>query len=234
MVRTWESRSSVSPPFTRMPCSAARPVATRIAVGVARPSAQGHAMISTVTNATEANSSAGWGPKSNHSTNAAMATTSTTGTNTPATVSASRWTGALAVWASSTIRMICPSAVSLPTRVARNTTLPVVLTVPPITSSPGLRDTGRGSPVSIDSSTADAPDSTTPSTGMRSPGRTTTSSPTATVSTATSCSRPSRRTSAVRDRSLASRRIASEVRPLARASNRRPSRMSAMIADTAS
>ena len=43
--------------------------------------------------------------------------------------------------------------------------------------------TGRLSPVSMDSSTADSPSSTVPSTGMRSPGRTTTMSPGRTSST---------------------------------------------------
>ena len=43
--------SSASAPRTRMPISAPRPVPTMIAVGVASPSAQGQAMISTATNA---------------------------------------------------------------------------------------------------------------------------------------------------------------------------------------
>ena len=49
-----------------------------------------------------------------------------------------------------------------------------------------LLATGIGSPVSIDSSTADAPSVTTPSTGIRSPGFTITRSSTSTASTATS------------------------------------------------
>ena len=233
-VRTRLSRSSASPPRIRIPYSAALPVPTRIAVGVARPSAQGQAMMSTVTSATVAKITAGGGPKSNHTTNAASATTRTIGTNTPAMRSASPWIGALPAWASSTMRMIWPSAASLPTRVARNVTLPVVLTVPPMTSSPGFLATDIGSPVSIDSSRADAPSVTTPSTGTRSPGLTITASPTSTASTATSVSLPSRRTWATLGRSPASRRIASEVRPLARASSRRPRRIRAMIAATAS
>ncbi len=233
-VRTPLSRSSASPPRMRMPNSAARPVPTRIAVGVASPSAHGQAMMSTVTSATVAKMTAGAGPKSNHATNAAMAMTITTGTNTPAMRSASPWIGALPACASSTMRMIWPRAASLPTRLARKVILPVVFTVPPMTSSPGFLATGIGSPVSIDSSTADAPSVTTPSTGMRSPGLTITTSPTSTASTAMSISLPSRRTCAVLGRSPASRRIASEVRPLARASSSRPRRMRAMIAATAS
>ena len=41
--------SSASPLRIKMPCSAPRPVPTMIAVGVARPRAQGQAMISTAT-----------------------------------------------------------------------------------------------------------------------------------------------------------------------------------------
>ena len=50
--------------------------------------------------------------------------------------------------------------------------------VPPITRSPAAFSTGIGSPVTIDSSTALAPSSTTPSTGTFSPGRTRSRSPT--------------------------------------------------------
>ena len=91
-VRVFASRSSASPLRMRIPYSAALPVPTRIAVGVARPSAQGQAMISTDTNATVAKMTAracGSGPTSNHTTNAAIASAITIGTNTPATRSAS-------------------------------------------------------------------------------------------------------------------------------------------------
>ena len=49
----------------------------------------------------------------------------------------------------------------------------MVFMVAPITSSPWPLSTGIGSPVSIDSSTAEPPPTTTPSTGTFSPGRTT-------------------------------------------------------------
>ena len=48
-------------PLIRMPSCAPRPVPTSRAVGVARPSAQGHAMISTATAAANANDGAGAG-----------------------------------------------------------------------------------------------------------------------------------------------------------------------------
>ncbi len=67
-----------------------------------------------------------------------------------------------------------------------------MLSVPPITRSPGRLATGIDSPVSIDSSTALVPDVISPSTGMRSPGLTITVSPRRTSPMGTSVSRPSR------------------------------------------
>ncbi len=103
----------------------------------------------------------------------------TIGTKTPEIRSASRWTGALPFWASSTSRAIWASWVSAPTRVARTTTSghrrsrsrrrP---------RSPGPPRPGTGSPVSIEASTADVPLSTMPSVAIFSPGRTTNVSPT--------------------------------------------------------
>ena len=108
-----------------------------------------------------------------------------------------RWIGALDPWASRTIRMIWASIVSRPTRVARNRNEPVLLMVAPMTGEPSAFSTGIDSPVTIDSSTADAPESTTPSTGIFSPGRTTTTSSITTFSTGISISVPSRITRAV-------------------------------------
>ena len=128
--------SSASPPRTRIPASAPRPVPTMIAVGVARPIAHGQAMITTPMNAVSARVSRGSGPNANQATNVSAATTRTAGTNTSLIRSARRWIGALepcARWTSSTIRA---RAVSRPTRVARMTNEPVVLSVAPMTSSP--------------------------------------------------------------------------------------------------
>ncbi len=75
---------------------------------------------------------------------------------------------------------------------------------------------------------------TTPSTGTFSPGRTRTRSPTATSATGTTTSTPSWKARAVRGVSPRRRRIACDVRPLARASSSRPRRISAMMDDTAS
>ena len=88
------------------PCSAPLPVATMIDSGVAKPSAQGHAMIRTATAATNPRVTAGLGPKSNQITNVAIAMKMTTGTNTRETESARRWIGAFDPWACWTSRMI--------------------------------------------------------------------------------------------------------------------------------
>ena len=63
-----------------MPRSAPFPVATMIDSGVARPRAHGHAMMSTATDVTKAKVRAGDGPKSNQTTNVAIAMNTTAGT----------------------------------------------------------------------------------------------------------------------------------------------------------
>ena len=60
--------------------------------------------------------------------------------------------GAFDPCASCTIRMIWESMVSLPTLVASNVNVPVLLIVAPMTLSPVFLSTGRLSPVSMDSS----------------------------------------------------------------------------------
>ena len=123
---------------------------------------------------------------------------------------------------------------SLPTLVARNRKAPVLLMVAPITVSPGPLVTGIDSPVTMDSSTDDRPLTTSPSTGTFSPGPTATMSPAMTSSTGMSASTPSRTMRAVRACSPMSFLIASPVPALARASSRRPSRISVMTTPTAS
>ena len=140
-----------------------------------------------------------------------------------------RWMGALDPWASSTSLMIWASTVSFPTLVASNLNVPVLFRVAPITWSPRRFSTGRLSPVSMDSSTAEAPSRTTPSTGTFSPGRTITRSPIWTSSVGMSVSSPFRMTRAVFAWSPIRRLIASLVRPLAIASSRRPKRIRVMI-----
>src|SRR3546814_23642 len=83
------------------------------------------------------------------------------------------------------------SMVSRPTLSARMTSAPLWFIVPPITASETVLVTGMDSPVTIDSSSAERPSSTTPSTGTFSPGRPRNLSPTPTRSSAISSSLPS-------------------------------------------
>ena len=78
-----------------------------------------------------------------------------------------------------TMRMIPESAVSSPTAATRTRRLPPAATVPATTFAPASFVTACDSPVIIDSSTSADPSATTPSAGTRVPGRTRTTSPTA-------------------------------------------------------
>src|SRR4028118_754447 len=93
-------------------------------------------------------------------------------------VSTIRCIGAFEPCASSTIRTIWASAVSPPTFSARLTKPPVPLRAPPVPPPPPPFSAGMDSPVSMLSSSAERPSTTTPSTGTFSPGRTRTRSPT--------------------------------------------------------
>ena len=177
-----------------IPSWAPRPVPTMSAVGVARPRAHGQATTSTATAAVKAAPAVA--PKASQPPKVSSDTAMTAGTKTADTRSARRWTGALPAWAWATRRAICARAVWLPTRVARTTSRPEAFTAAPGTPSPGPTSTGTGSPVSIEASTAEAPDSTSPSVAIFSPGRTTKRSPTASSSTGTRTSPPSRSTQA--------------------------------------
>ena len=158
----------------------------------------------------------------------------TTGTNTPDTLSAILAIGAFEAAASLTMLMILDNAVSLPTCVALHFKYPDWFMVAADTRLPLLLSTGMLSPESVDSSTAESPSSTIPSTGMLSPGFTTNISPTATSSMPTATSAPSLMRTAV----LGARSIrpfkASVVRPLEYASSVFPTviRASIMAADS--
>ena len=98
------------------PSCAPRPVPTMIAVGVANPSAQGHAITSTATALT----SAGVAPAPNHhvSANVSAAMATTIGTNTPADPIGQTRIGAFEPCTSATRRTMPASSVALPTPVA--------------------------------------------------------------------------------------------------------------------
>src|SRR5690606_373586 len=99
--------------------------------------------------------------------------------------SASRTTGAWLADAAATSATICWYWLSAATAVARSSTASTPLTEPESSASPATFSTGMLSPVSEDSSTVVAGETSTPSTGTTSEGRTSTSSPTATSSTGT-------------------------------------------------
>ena len=84
----------------------------------------------------------------------------TAGTKTPATLSAILAIGALVCWASSTSLMIWAKRVSSPTFSARMVREPCPLIEAPNTLSSATFSTGILSPVSIDSSIAECPDTT--------------------------------------------------------------------------
>ena len=212
-----------------MPLAAPRPHATMIAVGVARPSAQGQLMTSTLTAKLSARERSPGARTANQRTKVRRAMAITTGTKTPAMRSAVRSMGALELVASSTRRMMPASVVSSPTAVASTTIQPLALTVAPVTREPALFSAGRGSPVMADSSTSAEPSTTTPSTGTVSPARTTTRSPTRTSAVATSTSAPSRTTLARLGARSTSLLIASVVWALERCSKYLPSVMRVKI-----
>ena len=145
---------------------------TITAIGVASPSAHGHATMSTATAFTIACVIRGSGPTRAQTTNVTAATPITMGTKYDDARSASRCTGGWLRCASPTSATICARSVPSPTRSAFMRNPPAPFTVPPLTRAPTLFSTGIGSPVSIDSSTALFPSTTTPSTGIFSPGRT--------------------------------------------------------------
>ena len=210
----------------RMPRRAAAPVPAMMAAGVAKPSAQGQAMTSTETAFSSAAEPVA--PAIDHASRVARASASTTGTKTALTRSTWRWIGGLEAWAPSTRRTMRASTVSAPTEVVRIDSTPSRRMEPPATEAPGGFSTGRLSPVSMDSSTAPPPSSTAPSMGMRSPGRTTTMSPTAIWAIGTVSSVAPRRRRAVSGRRPASARRAAAVWPRARVSSHLPSRMKAI------
>ena len=218
---TSASRCRAWPRRNRMPSSAPRPVATRIETGVARPMAQGQAMISTAIALTTARSSRL--PISHQPAKASSASSITAGTNQRVTWSTLAWIGSLPPWACSTRVMIRARVVSPATACTCTASAPVVLMVPALTASPGRLSTGSGSPLSMDSSTALCPSTTTPSAAMRSPGRSSRMSAACSAATATVCSLPSaRRTRACSGCSLTKRAMAAELCPRARASSQRP------------
>ena len=112
--------SSASADWNSTPFFAPTPVPTMIATGVASPSAHGHEITST--EIARVSAKLGVSPTSSQMIAVTSAIPITTGTNTPATLSASLAIGALEAPASSTRRIIWLRVVSSPTRNAFMTT----------------------------------------------------------------------------------------------------------------
>ena len=215
-----------------IPFFAPTPLPTIMATGVARPNAQGQLMTST--DMPRASAKPTSRPRSSHTAVVTAAMAITTGTNTPETLSATFAIGAFVAAASLTMAIICESVVSSPTRVARQRMYPEILLVAAETLSPTFLSTGMLSPVSAASFTALEPSSTTPSTGIFSPGRTANISPFCTCSIGTMTSLPSFISIAVCGASLIRLLSASVVLPLERASSVLPTviRVSIIAADS--
>jgi len=226
--RTRDACSRTSPPRTRIPLACAEVVPTRTASGVARPRAHGQAMTSTEIPAI----SAAWGgiPPCSRNRIVPAATSTIEGTKPRTTRSAMRWIGALRACASSTACTMRDRTVSAPVRATRTRRRPVPFSAPATTVSPAVFGTGADSPDRRASSASDAPSTTFPSTGIRSPGTTSTRSPAAREATGTSAvPPPSTAFRAVTGASRTSREIPSAARALAPASMYRPRRTKVRI-----
>ncbi len=114
--------------LTRMPFSAAFPVPTVIATGVASPSAQGQEITSTLIALEKANSKSA--PQSSHTAKEITLTAITAGTKYALTLSARRAIGALLPEAFSTSIIIFATVVSSPTNDAFTRIAPSIFLLP--------------------------------------------------------------------------------------------------------
>ncbi|MDT4848756.1 hypothetical protein FQZ97_828560 [compost metagenome] len=132
------------------------------------------------------------------------------------------------------MRTMRESVDSAPTAVVSTSSRPSAFTAPPVTLSPACLATGRLSPVISDSSTWLDPMVMTPSTGIRSPGRITTVSPTFTCASGTSMSPWGIRTRATSGLRALRAAMAAVVCRLARDSSHLPNSTSVTITAEAS
>ena len=152
------------------------------------------------------------------------------GTKKRTTRSASRWIGALRACASSTACTMRDRTVSAPVRATRTRSRPVPFSDPATTGSPAVFGTGADSPDKSASSASDPPSTTYPSTGIRSPGTTSTRSPAEREATGTSIAPPPGTAfRAITGASRTSLEIPSAARDLAPASMYRPRRIRVRI-----
>ena len=135
-----------------------------------------------------------------------------------------RSVGAFASCASSTSRTTRAMVLSAAAAVTRTLSTPSALIVPAKTASPTPLRFGVLSPVTGASSMSLEPSVISPSAGMRSPGRTTMTSPTASCSAGTSAVPPFRSTSAIFGTRSASPCMLARARPAATPSSNSPIR----------
>ena len=143
------------------PCASSAPLARVSTIGAASASAHGQATTST------AIATQGF---AEYSTGRAAASTHDPGQVRARRAPPPRPARGLDAAPRSARRAIAAARVSAPVRVTRMASGCSRFTEPPTSSSPARLATGRDSPVSSDSSALEAPSSTTPSAGMRSPG----------------------------------------------------------------
>ena len=157
------------------PQLAPRPVPTSSAVGVARPSAQGHAMISTATAAPNGGRGAGAGDEPGREGRGREHDDDRHEDRRDA-VREPLHGGLAGLGLAHQPGDLRQRGVGAHAGGA-HLEAPAGVDVAPVTASPGPTSTGTLSPVSRDASTADEPASTTPSVAIRSPGRTRKRSP---------------------------------------------------------
>ena len=167
-------------------------------------------------------------PTAIHAVNVMTPAVIATNVRRDAARSARTWARDRLACASATSRMIPASAVLSPIAVTLILSDPSPLTVPAMTFAPTAFSTGRDSPVIIDSLTAVAPSTTSPSAGTRAPGRTRTRSPSRSSETGTRSVPPSVIRSASSGRSLASSCNAPCARSIDRISSQCPSSITVM------
>ena len=190
----------------------AAPIAETTVTGTAIASAQGLAATRT-TRARVIQVSGS--PSRDPSTPTRTARTITPGTSGRAIRSAIRARSPFSAWACSTSSTIVVSELSVPAAVASTSSTPALLIAPADTASPGATSTGIDSPVIAEVSRLDRPERTSPSVATRSPGRTSSTSPTAISLAGTEAEVPSRSTVAVSGTSFSSARSPPQARSIA-------------------
>ena len=162
------SRSITTADLTSTPCRPALAIADSSGGMVASTTAHGEATIMKVI--ARSSASCRSSPASSGTAKMARVATTTPTEYRCSTRSMNIWVRALVALASSTMAAIRATTLSCGGRVTSTVSTPEPLPVPANTSSPTPLSTGSGSPVIDAWSTSEAPSTTRPSAGSRSPG----------------------------------------------------------------